>query len=97
VAGDCDDATPPLLFDPADTSCRQIVPTFRDVFAQFNRYQLFDEREKIQSIPTLVEAVEREWQHGSRRIWWSRTPSMQQRDSWVSQLLPKNTVSNVIA
>jgi CRISPR-associated endonuclease/helicase Cas3 len=61
-------ATPPLLFDPADTSCRQIVPTFREVFAQFNRYQLFDERKRIQSIPALVDAVENEWQQGSRRI-----------------------------
>ncbi len=61
-------ATPPLLFDPADTSYRQIVPTFRDVFAQFNRYQLLDEREQIQSIPALMEAVAREWRQGSRRI-----------------------------
>jgi len=61
-------ATPPLLFDPADASCRQIVPTFCEVFALFNRYQLFDERKRIQSIPALVDAVENEWQQGSRRI-----------------------------
>lgn len=61
-------ATPPLLFDPADSACRQIFPDFAEIFARFNRYRLIDERENLRSIVSLIEAIAREWEQGARRI-----------------------------
>jgi len=61
-------ATPPLLFEPGDPSCRQVVEDFKNCFAQFNRYSVVDRRHDLTSPAKLFEAVQQEWEAGTRRI-----------------------------
>jgi len=61
-------ATPPLLFEPDDPLCRQVVEDFKNCFTQFNRYSIVDRRQGLTSPAKLFEALQQEWETGTRRI-----------------------------